>query len=72
MRSMCRGFEVVRICELALCCTKVKDVSHVVIWTACKRTHNQYVEFGPIHGNAYTPAAVLAALVYGPIPIIII
>ena len=36
--------------------------SHVVIWAACKITNNQYeliIDFGPIHGNAYTLAIAL-------------
>ena len=46
---------------------QVKDGSHVVIRTACKRTHNQYEtswRFRPIYGNAYTLAAALSALLY--------
>ena len=50
--------------------TQVKDGSHVVTLTACKQrtiSIKLVVDFGPIHGNAYTLAAALAALVYGPI-----
>ena len=62
------GSRLARICELALHRAQVKDGSgsHVVIWTECKRTHNQYelvVDFGPIHGNSYTLAETLASLV---------
>ena len=42
---------------------------HVVIWTECKGTHNQdatIVDFGHIHGNAYT---LVEALVYGRLPV---
>ena len=45
---------------------QVKNGSYVVIWEACKRTHNQYeivVDFSPIHGNTSTLAAALPALV---------
>ena len=39
--------------------------SHVVIWTACESTHNQYelsVDFWSIHGNAYTLVVAFIAL----------
>ena len=45
---------------------QVKDRFHVVMWTACKRRSNNMnldVDFGHIHGNAYTLAAALSALV---------